>query len=132
MNKEFGTDISIQKVAITPYGSVKLKGILSKDHHKDTLFYINRLNTSILSVKKIYENGHPYLGNVILDGLDFKITQYKGEDYKNIDKFIESFDDGSPSSGKFRMKASSITIINSRFRLTDENLETPKVLDFKN
>lgn len=131
LNKEFGTDISIEKVAITPYGSVKLKGILAKDHHKDTLFYINRLNTSILSIKKLYKNGHPYLGAIILDGLDFKITQYKGENFKNIDKFIESFDDGTPSSGKFRMKASSITIANSRFRFTDENLETPKILDFK-
>ena len=98
LNKEFGTNTSIQKVAITPYGTVKLKGILTRDHHNDTLFYIKRLNTSILSVKELYNNGHPYFGAILIEGLNFKITQYKGEDFKNIDKFIDSFDDGTPSS----------------------------------
>lgn len=131
INKGFNTNISIDRVAITPFGSVKLKGVLVRDHHKDTLFHIKRLNTSILSVKKLYYDGHPYLGDVILDGLDCKLTQYKNEKFTNLDNFIEAFDDGSPSSGRFRMKSSSMTILNSRFRYTDENLETHKVLDFK-
>lgn len=131
INEDFKTNISIDRVAITPFGSVKLKGVLVRDHHKDTLFFIKRLNTSLLNVKKLYSEGHPYLGDVILDGLDCKLTQYKNEAFTNLDKFIEAFDDGSPSSGKFRMKSSSMTILNSRFRYTDENLETSKVLDFK-
>lgn len=131
LNKEFGTDINIEKITITPYGNVKLKGILARDHHKDTLFYIKRFNTSLLSVKELYNNGNPYLGAIILDGLDFKIIQYKGEDYKNIDKFIASFDNGTPSSGKFKMKSSAITITNSRFRFIDENSVNPKLLDFQ-
>ena len=61
LNKSFGTDLKIEQVAITPFGSVKLKGIIILDHHKDTLFAIKRLNTSILSFKKIYDPGHPYL-----------------------------------------------------------------------
>ncbi len=130
LNKEFGTNITIQKFGITPFGSVKLKNILVRDHHKDTLFYINRLNTSILDIKKLYDNGHPYLGNVVLDGLDCKLTQYKGEEDTNLDRFIDAFDDGSPSSGKFRMRANSMTIFRSRFRYTDYNLEIPKVVDF--
>jgi len=131
LNKEFGTDINIEKVAITAFGSVKLKGILVKDHHKDTLFFIKRLNTSILSVNELYKNGNPYLGKVILDGLDFNLKQYKDEDFTNIDKFIESFDDGTPSSGKFRMKSSAMTLYNSRFTYINENLENQKILDLQ-
>jgi hypothetical protein len=131
LNKAYGTDIKIERLSITAFGSVKLKEILVRDHHKDTLFFIKRLNTSILDFSKLYNNGHPYLGDVIFDGLDCKLTQYKGEKDTNLDRFIESFDDGTPSSGRFRMKSSSMTINNSRFRYTDQNLETPKVLDFK-
>lgn len=131
LNAAFGTDININKLTITPFGSVKLKGVLVRDHHQDTLFYIQSLNTSILNVKKLYNDGHPYLGDAIFHGLDVHIHQFKDEDYTNLDKFIEAFDDGSPSSGRFRMKIASMTIFNSRFRYTDENLETPKMLDFK-
>ncbi len=130
VNKEFGTDINIEKLTFTAFGSVKLKGILIKDHHKDTLFYIKRLNTSIMSVKELYNNGHPYLGSVILDGLTFNLKQYKGEDYTNIDKFIDSFDDGTPSSGRFRMKSSSITLFNSKLNYINENLQNPRILNF--
>lgn len=131
LNAEFGTDISIERIAITPFGSVKLRGVLVRDHHQDTLFHIQSLQTSLLNVSKLYNEGHPYLGDAIFHGLDVHIHQFKGENYTNLDKFIEAFDDGSPSSGKFRMKIASMTIFNSRFRYTDENLETPKMLDFK-
>ena len=130
INKSFGTNLSIGTVAITPFGSVKLGEVLVLDHHKDTLFYIKKLNTSILSFKKIYDPGHPYLKDVVMHGLDARIVNYKNEDYTNLDKFIEAFDDGSPSSGKFRMKANKMTVFNSRFRYIDENLKSPKVLDF--
>ena len=130
INKSYGTNISIGKVAITPFGSVKLGDVLVLDHHKDTLFYIKKLNTSILSFKKIYDPGHPYLKDVILHGMDVRIVNYKNEDYTNLDKFIDAFDDGKPSSGKFRMKANKMTVFNSRFQYIDHNLQTPKMLDF--
>uniref|UniRef100_UPI00404934E8 translocation/assembly module TamB domain-containing protein n=1 Tax=Flavobacterium sp. TaxID=239 RepID=UPI00404934E8 len=130
INKSYGTNISIGKVAITPFGSVKLGDVLVLDHHKDTLFYIKKLNTSILSFKKIYDPGHPYLKDVVLHGMDVRIVNYKNEDYTNLDKFIDAFDDGTPSSGKFRMKANKMTVFNSRFQYIDHNLQTPKMLDF--
>ena len=130
INKSYGTNISIGKVAITPFGSVKLRDLLVLDHHKDTLFYIKKLNTSILDFKKIYDPGHPYLKDVILHGMDVRIVNYKNEDYTNLDKFIDAFDDGKPSSGKFRMKANKMTVFNSRFQYIDHNLQTPKMLDF--
>jgi hypothetical protein len=130
INKSYGTNITIGKVAITPFGSVKLGDVLVLDHHKDTLFYIKKLNTSILSFKKLYDPGHPYMNNVVLHGLDVRLVNYKNEDYTNLDKFIDAFDDGSPSSGKFRMKANKMTVFNSRFQYIDNNLQTPKIVDF--
>jgi hypothetical protein len=134
LKKDFGVSITIEKVAINPFGGVKLKGVLALDHHNDTLFHFNRIHTSILSYKKLYEKGHPYLGDLQADELNLKIIQYKGEKDTNLDKFVAAFDDNppKPSTGKFRLKINSISLQNSRFRYIDENLKTPKVLDFSN
>ena len=132
LKKSYGVDITVEKVAINPFGGVKLKGVLARDHHNDTLFHFNRINTSILSYKKLFENGHPYFGDLQADGLNLKIKQYKGEKETNLDKFVAAFDDGKKASGKFRLKINSITLQNSRFRYIDDNLKTPRVLDFTN
>ncbi|WP_449404129.1 translocation/assembly module TamB domain-containing protein [Flavobacterium terrigena] len=132
LKKDYGVDITVEKVAINPFGGVKMKGILARDHHNDTLFYFKRINTTIISYKKLFDNGHPYFGDLQADGLNLKIRQYKGEKDTNLDKFVAAFDDksGKPSSGKFRLKINSIALQNSRFRYIDENLEKPKLLDF--
>lgn len=134
LKKDYGVDITVEKVAINPFGGVKLKGILARDHHNDTLFHFDRINTSILSYKKLFENGHPYFGDLQADGLNLKIKQYKGEKETNLDKFVAAFEDNppKPSTGKFRLKINSITLQNSRFRYIDENLKTPRVIDFTN
>ncbi|MEW5675315.1 translocation/assembly module TamB domain-containing protein [Flavobacterium enshiense] len=131
INKDFGTDIKIDKVAISVFGGIKLKGIYVADHHKDTLFYINRLQTNILSFKEA-KNSRLFFGEARMDGLNFKLKKYKGEQKTNLDLFVAAFDDGKPGSGKFRLKADDLYVTNSHFRLIDENLKTHKALDFTN
>lgn len=132
LKKDFGVNITIKRVAITPFGGVKLNDIQITDHHQDTLAHIDRLQTTILSFSKLYDKGHPYFGDLRLDGLNFKIIQYKGERDTNLDRFVDAFDDGKPSSGRFRLKANSIYLKNSRFRYIDANLTATQVVDFKN
>ena len=132
LKEDFGVDIKVERVAITPFGGVKLNGVLIKDHHQDTLAHFKRINTSILSFSKLYEKGHPFFGALQADELNFKIKQYKGENDTNLDRFVAAFDDGQKSSGRFRMRINSIQLNNSRFRYIDENLKTPKVIDFTN
>ncbi|WP_325202028.1 translocation/assembly module TamB domain-containing protein [Flavobacterium sp.] len=131
INHDFGTDIKIEKVAISVFGSVKLKGILISDHHKDTLFYVNRLQSNILSFKEL-KNSRLFFGEAKIDGLNFKLKKYKGEKKANIDLFVEAFDDGKPGSGKFRLRVNDLYLTNSRFRLIDENLKNPKPVEFTN
>jgi len=132
LKEDYGVDITIKRVAITPFLGVKLNDIQITDHHKDTLAHIDRLQTTILSFSKLYDKGHPFFGDLRLDGLNFKIIQYKGERDTNLDRFVSAFDDGKPSSGRFRLKANSINLKNSRFRYIDANLKDTRVVDFKN
>jgi hypothetical protein len=133
LNKDFGTDITVEEASISVFGGVKLKKILVKDYKKDTLFYINRLKTNILDYQKLID-GDLTFGEIRLDGLDFHLKNYKGDKNNNLDKFIDLFDDGKPSSKnkkKFLLTAKNIYLTNSNFILTDENLENPNILTLK-
>lgn len=130
LNKDFGTNISIDKVTISIFGGVKLKGVLILDHHNDTLVSARRLQTNILSFRNI-ANSNLQFGTIKADMLNFHMKTYKGENSSNLDVFVKAFDNGKPGSGKFRLRAKNINVANGRFRLTNENAVTARVLDFK-
>lgn len=130
INEEFGTHISIEKVAITVFGSVKMKDVLILDHHNDTLAHADRLQTNILSFKSL-GNSKLYFGTIRAEHFDVHMKTYKGEKVSNLDVFIKSFDDGKPGKGKFRLHSRDLFVSNGRFRLTNENAVTHRVLDFK-
>ncbi|MGB0973501.1 MAG: translocation/assembly module TamB domain-containing protein [Flavobacteriaceae bacterium] len=134
LNETYDTSITVGKVGLNFWGDVALKEILIEDHHKDTLAYIGTLNTSILDFKELSE-GDLFFDAIEIDELDFIIKTYKGETDTSLDVFIASFDskdsikDRSPSN--FLMTSKGVLIENSRFRLIDENIVAPKILDFK-
>lgn len=130
LNKEFGTHISVDKIAISIFGTVKLKGVLIMDHHNDTLISANRLQTNLLSFKQVAASNLQF-GTLQAEALNFHLKTYKGEKNSNLDVFVKAFDNGKPGSGKFRLKASKLTVENGHFRLTNGNALSPRVLDFK-
>lgn len=131
LNEDFGTNINIEKVAVSVFGSVRLKGVLILDHHNDTLISAERLQTNVMSFANIV-NSKLHFSYIRANSLNFHMKTYKGENSSNFDLFVKAFDNGKPGSGKFRMKSGEIQVENGRFRLTNENITTPRVLDFKN
>lgn len=129
LNKDYGTNIQIEEVAITIFGSVKLKKVLVLDHHKDTLIYSSRIKTNILDVKKMMD-GKLLFGDLWLDNLNLNIVHYKNETETNLDKFVAAFDDGKPSSGKFLLTSKNAYITNGRLLMVDQNKPSPKEADF--
>ena len=129
LNKDYGTNINIDEVAITFFGGVKLKKVLILDHHDDTLIYSQRIKTSILDFNKLLD-GKLLFGDLRLDQFYLQIKNYKGEKDTNLDLFVEAFDDGKPGSGKFLMKSKNVYLKNSRFVMLDYNRAIPKDVDF--
>ncbi len=129
LNKDYGTNINIDEVAITFFGGVKLKKVLILDHHDDTLIYSQRIKTSILDFNKLLD-GKLLFGDLRLDQFYLQIKNYKGEKDTNLDLFVEAFDDGKPGSGKFLMKSKNVYLKNSRFVMLDYNRAVPKDVDF--
>lgn len=130
LNKDYKADIKVEQVAISIFGGVKLKQVMIKDHHKDTLIYANRIKTNILSFERLY-NGDLLFGDIRIDGLFFKLKTYKNENESNINKFISLFDTGKPSTRKFLLKAKNAYLTDSHFIVLDENFKDPKLLDLK-
>jgi len=131
VNDTYKTNINIGKVGLQFNGDVELKNIYIQDYKKDTLVNIVELNTSILSFKKLYQNKLTF-GDVDIIGMNLNIKTYKGEDQTNLDVFVNKLDSDNPSTSEnvFLLSSSDISIINSRFKLSDENKETVDVLKF--
>ncbi len=124
INKDFGINLSVQRLHISVFGSIEMHGVFAIDHHQDTLFYIKNLKTATLDFKEIYNSGNVIAGAMEAEALFLNMKTYKGETLTNLDVFIAAFDDGTPSSGKFLMTSPELQLHNSRFLLIDENAET--------
>ncbi len=130
INEAFGTDILIKKVDLSFLGSVQLKGIEIRDHHKDTLIFIDRLTTSLLSARKVMNN-NINLNNVSLEGTHYYLKTYKGEDNDGFSIFLDAFEDEQPKDSTttpFLLKAANIQLRNFNFKVIDENKANP--IDF--
>jgi len=132
INEAYGTAIKIEKVGLQLNGDVELKNILIKDHYEASLISIAELNTSILSFVKLAENKLTFADIDVYD-LFFHIKKYKREIDTNLDIFVAKFDEENPTlkTNKFLLSSSEVRIHNSKFLLTDENLNNPKVLDLQ-
>jgi hypothetical protein len=130
INQDFGTNISIDEVAVSVFGGVKFKKVLIRDHHNDTLIYTDRIKTSILDGKKLLD-GDLLFGELRLNKLLFNLKTYKNEKQTNLDVFINAFGTSKePTVKHFLLTAEDAYITNGHFILTDENRVIPKDVDF--
>lgn len=133
LNEEFGTNINIERVRFSPFSmSADIKGIYVEDYKKDTLIHIHKLTTSVLSIRNMVK-GTLEFGDIDVDKLYFNMKTYSGEEETNLDVFVDKLDDGQPrkpGTPPFFMSSSEINIEDSRFKLSDENLENTTVLNF--
>ncbi|MFD1162372.1 translocation/assembly module TamB domain-containing protein [Hwangdonia seohaensis] len=133
LNSEFGTNINIHKIGMQFNGDVELKSIYIEDYKQDTLISIAELNTSILSFRNLY-NGKLVFGDIDIIDLVFNIKTYEGVTDTNLDVFVAKLEgnDNEEKSGDFLLSSSDVSIYNGHFKLSDENRETTKRLDFEN
>ncbi|WP_233188530.1 hypothetical protein [Tenacibaculum sp. SG-28] len=123
INESFGTNIVIKKVDLSWLLAVQLKEIEIRDHHQDTLIFVNNLRTSILNAKNILENQID-LGPASLEGLTIRIKTYKGETEDNMSVFSETLRKNKPeerTETPFILKSENIRLHDVTFRLYDCN-----------
>lgn len=134
INNEFGTHINIEKLRVSLISwDTSLENVYVEDYKKDTLFFIDELTTSILSIRNL-ANGKLEFGEIDIERLNFKLKTYKENKNTNLEVFIDKLDDGKPrkpGTPPFFFSSSDVEISESNFRLIDENRETENILDFR-
>ena len=127
INEDFDTNLSIGKVNLSFLGSIALKDIQIRDHHKDTLIFIKKISTSLLSAQKVFNNKLLFDAITIEDAFYFMKT-YKGETTNNMSVFIASFRSDTPKDSldlPFILKANNVYIQNLDLRISNDNKENP-------
>ena len=127
INEDFDTNLSIGKVNLSFLGSIALKDIQIRDHHKDTLIFIKKISTSLLSAQKVFNNKLLFDAITIEDAFYFMKT-YKGETTNNMSVFIASFRSDIPKDSldlPFILKANNVYIQNLDLRISNDNKENP-------
>ena len=122
INEKFNTNIVVKKIDLSFLGSVQLKDIEIRDHHKDTLIFVKKLNTSLLNAKSILDN-NLNLGDATIDEGYFYMRKYKGEKEDNLNVFINLFTKDKPrdSLRPFTLSTENIYVDNLIYKYTDEN-----------
>ncbi|MDV7187135.1 translocation/assembly module TamB domain-containing protein [Lutibacter sp. TH_r2] len=133
LQKEFDVDINVEKVDLSFLGSVQLKEIFIKDHHQDSLIYVDNLSTSILSYRNILNNKMEF-GAVSLSDFILNIKTYKGEIDDALTVFVDKFDDGTVSEkpSSFLMTFSKMNLKNGNVFIIDDNEEESSPVFYKN
>ena len=130
INEEYGTNLVIKKVDLSLLGSVSLRGVEIRDHHQDTLIFVDRIRTSLLNAKRILDN-NVQLKSTSFNGVHFYIKNYKDEKTDNLSIFIEKFEDDNPrdsTSNPFELRSSNIYLEDLNYKQINENSTNP--LDF--
>ena len=134
INRDFGTDIQIERLRVSLISwNTALKEVYIEDYRQDTLAYIRELNTSILSLRDLAK-GKLEFGDIEVDGLFLNMKTYKDAPDTNLGIFISKLDNGKPrepGTPPFYFFADGMELYDSRFYLTDENLENPEILRFR-
>lgn len=123
INKTYNTTINIEKVDLSNFPKVNLNNVVIKDHHDYPFIKAKSIKTSLLDWKKIINN-ELLLDKIAIEGLDFVLKTYKGEEQQNVIIFMDKFDDGTPkpeNHKSFILTSKSIALTNTNFYLFDEN-----------
>jgi TamB, inner membrane protein subunit of TAM complex len=132
LNEAYGTDIHIHRLGLNWKGEVDLRGVHIVDHHGDTLIYSEEIQTNILSIKKLID-GRPDFGFVDITNAKLYVKTYLGEEDDNLYIFTEKFETGKPPSGNiFLLESKHVSIANTKLKITDENKDTPEIINFSN
>lgn len=131
LNETYKTEITVDKVDLSYLGKIQLKDISILDHHQDSMINVRNLSTSIFSYRNIIDNKLEF-GDIALQGVNFIMKTYKGEDQDSFSVFTAKFDDEDQDKrpSNFLLTSTTVHLSDANFVLYDENKENEKPLRF--
>ena len=127
LNKDFGINISKEKVEVNIFGDVIISGLNIKDHKNNNLIVAKELRAdsdwfSIVQSMVIDKKNQLDFSTLTLTNADVKVVTYKGDSIDNFNRFINKFDDGPRNPNKPIFKLNTrLEIRDSKVSIVNQN-----------
>ncbi|MCR4964510.1 MAG: translocation/assembly module TamB domain-containing protein [Bacteroidales bacterium] len=118
LSEKWGTEISIDRIHITPTLKIAADGVRIADHHNNDMIYVGKVKGRLLSIKL-----KPFklkLGQVDLSKANIVLRTYKGEKAINISQWAKKFK-SDKTKEPFELDGKHVTLSDSRFVLINDN-----------
>ncbi len=117
LSEKWGSEISAQKIYLSPTLKLTIKGFVIKDDHDNSMIYVDRAKARL---KKItLKPMSLYFRTIVFEEADVALTKYKGEEQINIAKWARNISNPDQKSD-FLLKVDHFMMKQSRFVLTNE------------
>jgi len=132
LSRTFEVEVAVAAVDCSFLGTVQLNDVLIKDHHADTLIYVGKLKTDVLSYRNILNNELTF-GRVSLHNFVLNIKKYPHENTDALAVFVDKFSVNRPKrSTSFLLDASRLSLRNGNLEIDDLNFPAKRPISFKN
>ncbi len=133
LSNKYQTSIEIDKIDLSNFPDISLKGIVIKDHHNYPFIKVKTLKSSLLNWKNIINNKLE-INTIDINEIHFVLKTYLGEKNQNIviltDKFKTKNKKNSPEKD-FLLTANKINLTNSSFDYYNENSQKKPIVFYK-
>ena len=118
ISEKWGTEISIDRIHITPSLKIAADGVRIADHHNNDMIYVGKVKGRLLSLK--LKPIKMKFGTVELSGANIVLRTYKGEETINIAQWAKKFHKDKKSE-PFILDGNHVILSDSRFVLINDN-----------
>ena len=118
ISEKWGTEISIERIHVTPSLKIAADGVRIADHHNNDMIYVGKVKGRLLSVKT--KPIKLKFGTVELSNANIVLRTYKGEESINIAQWAKKFHKKEKKE-PFELEGSHVILSNSRFVLINDD-----------
>ena len=118
--------IAFERVNLSWNGKFELKGLFIEDHHKDTLVYIQKIETSFQDFKKLQNNDFNF-SFIEASGVHLNIKKYAKERVHSLRVFAQKLEKEIQKQNKSIVKVGNVNFVKGKFNYTDFNTKNKPI-----
>ncbi|MDA7777777.1 translocation/assembly module TamB [Flavobacteriaceae bacterium] len=113
-------EITFERIRLQWNGNFELTGLFIRDHHSDTLAYIQKIQTSFQDFKKLQKSDFDFK-RIEASGVYLNIKKYPEEEVHSLKILIQKLQQESQSRNKYIFNVGEVDFTQTKFNYTDLN-----------
>ena len=119
-------EIAFERIRLNWNGKFELKGLFIEDHHKDTLVYIQKIETSFQDFKKLQNNDFNF-NHIKASGVYLNIKKYTKEKVHSLRVFSQKLQKEIQKQNNSVVKVGNVNFVKGKFNYTDLNTKNKPI-----